>query len=193
MQDQLVTLTVSAILSAAILATTPEGIPEAQAGPGLAQGMGVLSVVSRLRSVEATMPAASNSLGNTSAAQILGKIFSRLKSQGFEMKFGGDVATALGLVQNNDNVMVRELPPLRSEAVGYVYLFYRLDDGRGYIVVRFWAEGLIAFRFDPDFNLVTAAARPNAQGATVITGALADKILNDELHVWKALADNMRN
>jgi hypothetical protein len=176
----------STILATAFLALAPEYFAAAYAGH--------LSTEDGNEAVKAAMPAADVTSVPT-PAQVLSKIFSKLGSAGhdYDMKFGGDIAALLDLTQNNQSVMVRELPPLRNDTTGIVHMFFRLLDDRGFIVVRISNDGLIAFRFDTDFNLVAAAARPNGHVVTGLAGTPAEKMLNAELAEWADLANSMRN
>jgi hypothetical protein len=176
----------AAILIEAFLMTAPKVSAGAAAGPRLSKGIQPLGAALLRGAVEVFVGDIS-----PAPAQILGKIYSKLADQGRDMKFGGTLARLLGLVQNDNNVTVRELPPLRGHTTGIVHIFFQLNDKRGYIVVRYSTEGLVAFRFGPDFGFIAAAERNFGQRAAVISGATAEKLLNDELLECTDLANGV--
>jgi hypothetical protein len=192
MQLRLIACTFSIMLTFALVATARECFIAAHAGPNLPKGIRLVGA--RGWNDAATVATLVADNGPTQPLPvILGRIFSRLDAQGYDMPFGGDLATTLGLAQNGQLVMVRELPPLRDKTTGIVHIFFQLKDGRGYFVVRYSDDGFIAFRFGPDFAFVVAAARPNGQNSAIISAARAEKMLNEELLEWAALANGMPN
>jgi len=125
------------------------------------------------------------------SASLLQKIFARFESKGADIAFGGPIAVPLGMAPHGETLPVRELPPLRTKEDGVVHVFYRLDDGTGYVVVRFTEGGVAALRFDRDVVFVAAAVEPNGQTATALTGDAADKMLVGELHDWQTIVSGL--
>jgi hypothetical protein len=120
-------------------------------------------------------------------ASALKKIFVNLDAEGVDMTFGGPIAAPLGWAQRGQTVAVHELPPVRSSS-DVVHIFYRLEDGSGYIVVRFTPSGFLALRFNQDFDFVAAAVEPNDQPAAALSGAAAEDALSNELRACEAIA-----
>jgi hypothetical protein len=121
-------------------------------------------------------------------ASALKKIFVNLDAEGVDMKFGGPIAAPLGWAQHGQTVAVHELPPVKSSSPDAVHIFYRLEDGSGYIVVRFTSAGFLALRFNQDFDFVAAAVEPNDQPAAALSGAAAQDALSSELRACEAIA-----
>ena len=126
-------------------------------------------------------------------APALQKIFKALDAKGADMTFGGPIAVPLGISRHGEAVAARELPPVRTNAADddVVYLFYRLEDGRGYIVVKFTKSGFAALRFDQNFNFVAAATEPDDQPAGALSAVAAEKMLSGELHDWETIASRL--
>lgn len=123
-------------------------------------------------------------------ASALKKIFVKLDAEGVDMKFGGPIAVPLGWAQHGQSVEVHELPPVKSSSSDAVHIFYRLEDGSGYIVVRFTESGFLALRFNQNFDFVAAAVEPNGQPATALSGAAAEDALSSELRACEAIASH---
>lgn len=130
--------------------------------------------------------------GNTSVyAPVLQAIFSNLQAKGFDMTFGGPIAAPLGFAGHNPTLIVRELTPVRDDATGIVRVFYGLEDGSGYIVVRFSSTGFVAWRFDRDFNCLAAATSSYDGRASALSDASMTAMLGQEMPVWRAIAQRM--
>lgn len=125
--------------------------------------------------------------GASEYASVLQKIFADFDSDAANIKFGGPIAVPLGIVRQGQTVAVRELPPMRTEADRVVHIFYRLEDGSGYIVVRFTTAGIAALWFDRNVEFVAGAIQPYNQPAVALSGAAADKMLSSELSDWETL------
>ncbi len=128
--------------------------------------------------------------GSPQYASVLQKIFANFDSDAADIAFGGPIAVPLGMGQGKA-VPARELPPLRTTEDGVVHVFYRLDDGSGYIVVRFTEAGIAALRFDQNVNLIAAAVQPQGQPAVALSAAAADKMLSGELHDWETIVSRL--
>jgi hypothetical protein len=125
-------------------------------------------------------------------APVLQKIFATLDAKGADMTFGGPIAVPLGISRHGEPVAARELPPIRTDVTGnVVYLFYRLEDGSGYIVVKFTKSGFAALRFDQNFDFVAAATEPDGQPAAALSAAAAATMLGQELHDWQAIDERL--
>ena len=121
-------------------------------------------------------------------ASVLQTIFSRLQANGFDMKFSGPIAATLGVAQEGQNAIVRELPPVRSDSTGIIHVFFQLKDGTGYIVVRFSTTKMIALRFNQNFDLIAAAVQSFGRPAALLSGTPVQKVLTRELREWSAIA-----
>lgn len=119
-------------------------------------------------------------------AGALQKIFASLDAEGANIPFGGPIAPPLGLTR--PLVTVHELPPVRTRSMDVVHVFTRIEDGSGYIVIRFTASGYVALRLDRDFNFVAAAAQRYGQPAVALTGAAAEDLLSQESQEWQTIA-----
>jgi hypothetical protein len=124
-------------------------------------------------------------------APVLQKIFATLDVKGADIGFGGPIAVPLGISPHGEAVPARELPPIKTDAQEVVYLFYRLEDGSGYIVARFAKGGFTAVRFDQNYNFVAAAAEPNGQPAAALSTEAAQTMLSQELRDWQAIDERL--
>lgn len=156
-----------------------------QTGFGLSAALVIVAIVLGRGGHAAAAASASQS------ALLLQKIFATFESEGANIAFGGPIAVPLGMAQHGETLPVRELPPLRTKEDGVVHLFYRLDDGSGYVVVRFTEGGIAALRFDRDVVFVAAAVEPHGQPATALTGDAADKMLASELQDWDTIVSGL--
>jgi hypothetical protein len=124
-------------------------------------------------------------------APVLQKIFATLDAKGADMTFGGPIAVPLGISPRGEAVPARELPPIKTDAQAIVYLFYRLEDGSGYIIARFAKGGFTAVRLDANFNFVTAATEPNGEPAVALSTEAAQTMLSQELRDWQAIDERL--
>jgi hypothetical protein len=129
--------------------------------------------------------------GDASYASALQKIFLNLDAEGVDIKFGGPIAVPLGIAQNGQTVEVHELPPVRTSSVDVVHVFERLNDGSGYIILRFTESGFVALRFDKDFNFAAGAIQRYGQPAAALSGAAAESMLSEELHDCETIASRL--
>lgn len=120
----------------------------------------------------------------------LKKIFVGLDAEGVDMTFGGPIAAQLGIGQHGP-AEVRELPPVKSSSADIVHIFYRVEDGSGYIVVRFTASGFVALRFNQNFDFVAAAIELNGQPAAALSGGAAEEVLRRELRDCQTIASRL--
>jgi hypothetical protein len=128
---------------------------------------------------------------NSPYAPVLQRIFATLDAKGADIGFGGPIAVPLGISKHGEPVAARELPPIKTDAQEVVYLFYRLEDGSGYIVARFAKGGFTAVRFGANFNFVTAAVEPNGQAAAALSAEAAQTMLSQELRDWQAIDERL--
>ncbi len=156
-----------------------------QTGFGLSAALAIAAILVGREGGAAAASSAAQS------ASLLQKIFAAFESEGANIAFGGPIAVPLGMAEHGETLPVRELPPLRTKEDGVVHVFYRLDDGSGYVVVRFTEGGIAALRFDRDIAFVAAAVEPNGQPATAVTGDAADKMLASELHDWQTIVSGL--
>ena len=124
-------------------------------------------------------------------ASVLQTIFSRLQTNGFDMKFSGPIAATLGVAQEGQNAIVRELLPERSNSTGITHIFFQLKDGTGYIVVRFSTTKMVALRFNQNFDFIAAAVQSYGRPAALLSGAPVQKMLSRELAEWRTIANRI--
>lgn len=125
------------------------------------------------------------------AAPLL-KIFNDLDAQGVDIPFGGPIAAPLGIaLKQGQTVRVHELPPAKTYSPDVVHVFNRLDDGSGYIIVRFTPSGYVALRFDKSFKFVAAGVQKYGQPVAELSGAAADDMLSRELHDCETIASRL--
>ena len=127
--------------------------------------------------------------GTPQYAAALQKIFDDLDSEGVNIPFGGPIAAPLGMAQRL--VTVHELPPVRPSSADVVYVFNRLTDGSGYIVVRFKASGYAAVRLDKNFDFVAAAVQRYGQAAAALSGTASEDMLSREVRDWQTIAGRL--
>jgi hypothetical protein len=72
-----------------------------------------------------------------------------------------------------------------------VYVFDRLKDGSGCIILRFTPSGYVALRFDKSFAFVAGAMQAYGKPLVALSGAAAADILKDELHDCETIASRL--
>jgi hypothetical protein len=126
---------------------------------------------------------------NPESAAALKKIFLKLDAEGADIPFGGPIAAPLGMAPGL--ITVHELPPLRPSSADLVYVFNRVVDGSGYIVVTFRSSGYAAVRLDKNFDFVAAAAQQYGHPAATVSGAAAEDMLSREERDWQTIANRL--
>ena len=203
--NRLISFTISAMLTSAFLATAPEGIVSAAAGPtapsqamtnvlnGL-QASGWHDVAGLTATTPASVPVSVAAHGEPTppqspitGAQLL-KVFNILMQTGTEASLVQRIAESLGLSKNGKQVLMRQLAIEDDNAVQYGFAL--LKDGRGYMLDKGPRDGnRIAFHLNGNLKIITAIAESSAREITILSPADAEARLREVMAVWAEYAD----
>lgn len=199
--QRLISFAFSAMLTSAFLATAPEGMIAAGAGPNIQaiftqmQTSGFPGATSLSMPASVTIPtsAAANVPAAQPAAPLSNEQLQKIRRDVEERnkRFAVDPTAThlLGLTKKGDSLTL--LARALKDRQGVTHSFYLLDGNAGYLVVRSTHEG-IACLVDKNLNLLAAVKKPaDGSGFNVLPLPEAAPILHAELLEWAKIADQV--
>lgn len=200
--EHLRSFALSAMLTSAVLATAPEGLIAASAGPNMQavfahiQGSGFPGTAAMPSPAAVNTP---HSVAVNTAVQPAAPISEQqlriinkdLEARNKYATLSPEQAGPLGLTKNGEPLTL--LFRATHATDGIRHAFFRLDGNAGYIVGQRTEKGMTLCRVDAKLNLVLAVTYPAGQpGVHVVTPLPeAAKILHYELSAWAGFADEM--
>ncbi|MDP3543043.1 MAG: hypothetical protein Q8T11_11315 [Elusimicrobiota bacterium] len=199
--ERLLSFAFSAMLTSAFLATAPEGMMTASAGPNIQaiftqiQVSGFPGAASLSKPASVTIPAsAAVDAPATQPApplsmEQLQKIRRNLEERNKRFTVDPTVSYLLGLTKKGDSLIL--LGRALKDSQGVTHSIYLLEGNKGYIVTLTMEDksGVIC-RVDKDLKLMTAVKKPaDGSGFQVLPLPEAAKTLHAELSTWAIIAD----
>ena len=201
MHNHLISFVVSAMITSAFLATAPDGLISAGAGPQMStilaqvRGAGWHGTSAHMTPISVAEP-------HTTAVNMpvkpasplskeqLEKILKNLEERNKQTSISSEISEILGLTKNGEVLTIQARAFKDSQ--GVMHGFFRLNGNDGYLMSQRTEAKATIFHLDPNLKPITAISNmPGQPKMSMIPLPEVEGTLNTELRYWANIADTL--